>query len=499
MKNAQLYTLKFTKLIILFYLFFMNLSTAESQKCLTYGLNLNKIEYNSKLNNVDSVCSTSNKNENSYCEVILSSCFCRKNYYGENCEKIIQELKMVKSGISTGDFTLLILILLIIFPSMLIFGLFIIFFLCKDNANNSNEKTFKGAYTKRTKISNINFNNNENQNVIIKNDIEKKINSENNADNDNIDFSQQKTDNTNILLKREFNIVNNITENNITDNDDKFKYSQIPLSTERKDDNLLITIRNNTENDNDTYAYKRPGIQNLNRTTAEDYAKKFDEIEEFISQFKTSLQENFNENENFMNFIEDIFTNIENYINERDYDIKNRSAIKKIKTELQKLFNKLNGNVFNGKNYIKANNFYQIYQVIFNIIDETNIIEENNYNENYDMKKRNNFEISFNNDISAAYNKDINLNQNNIKFEVTESNRNFLHTETSYLGADTSNNEIIENKMKPPKKNFAIKSVEISKSPLIGKKKDDKNVESTNNVKTQNQIIESNQSNSNKI
>lgn len=474
----------------------MNFLVSESQKCLIYDINLNKIAYNN-LVNVDSICSNINNNNNSFCEVTLSSCFCKKNYYGENCEKKIDEVKIISGGISNSHFNILVVILILIFPSILIIGLFMIFFLCKNNPNNIKIHKIKTPYAKRKKISNINIENNENRNVIITNDIEKKINQGDHRDNNNIDFTQLRTDNTNIMFKRELNTVSNFNENNITDNDDKFKYSQIPLSTERKDDNMLITLRNNTEIDNDSSVYKRTGINNLNTITIEEYAKKFDEIEEFIYQFKSSLQENFYENENFMNFIEDIFINAEKYMNERDNHNTNKSCIKKIKTEFQKLFNKLSDNVLNGKNYLRANNFYLRYQQIFSINDETNIIEEDNSHANYEIKKKDNSDISFDHDISGAYYKENNINLNKNNLELPDSSRKNLNAETSYLPADKSNNEFLENKIKTPKKIFAIKSVEISKSP-IRTKKNEKNQESSRDRNNQHNRKESKQSNSNK-
>jgi len=497
-------------LFIALHLFLINISIINSQKCIIYDFNLNKIAYNNNYNSADSICSNYNKNENSYCEATLSSCACRKNYSGENCEIKIQEVNLINSGISTGDFTLLIVVLVIVFPLILIIGLFLIFFICRKNPNNIDDKKLNFSYSKRKNFSNnfnlknINNNINNNQNVIITNDIEKKIiNSTDNADtNINVNFTQLKTDNTNIMLKRDFNPINNITENNITTNKDyNFKYSDIPLSTERKDDNMLITLRNNTEIDNDTSAaYKRPGIENLNRITTEEYERKFDEIEEFTSQFKTSLQENFSENEYFMNFIEGIFTNTEHFMNQRDFENKNRTLIQKIKEELKKVFNKLTDNVPNGNNYLKANNFYAIYQDIFIRNNDTNIIEEDNSDIRNNMK-RSNFDISFNNDKSGVYNnRDETLNVNQINLEVPESSRNMLHTETSYLGADNSKNEILESKFKPHiKKAFAIKSVQITKSPMSARKNEEKNVElSNNNEKRQHQRNESKQSNSNK-
>lgn len=510
MKINLSFTLQnFFLVIIGFQCIFDKLILITAQKCVAFDLNLKPIIYDGGYNSVNSICKNIYNNDNLYCETTISNCACKKNFYGENCQNKIENINVINKGISSGEFTILIVILIIIFPAILIIGLVLIFFICRNNPNNTKINKTNYSINKKAKINNLNINSQNEPNF---NDIEKKINSVNNisskiGSNQN-NFNYIKTENTNILSKQELETVNNITDNNFTNNDNKYKYSQIPLSTERRDDNMLITIRNNTEIDNDTSAYKRPGIQDLNKE--ENKIKmKLDQIEVFISEFKSSLQENFTENEDFMLYIDKVFSIVENHMNQRVSKVKDREKIKKIQKEIQKVFLNLNEEIPNGKNYIKANNFFSRYEELFNNNDELNkenIIEEDEENFNKNLIKLNdksNFDLSFSynakgeisdiSDYNNKINRKENLSNNKDNFEIPGS-RNNLQSESSYLGVDNSSNEILKSKNKILKKAFAIKSVQITKSNFRGKKGEEKNVELSDTNKNSHQRNESKQS-----
>jgi len=437
---------------------------------------------------------------------------CKKEFYGQNCQEKIGTVNIINKGISNSEFTFLLLLIIFILPSLLLIGLISIFFICKNNPNNYSNKneTNKGnniLNSKRTIKNSKDFKLNdklEMNNQINFNDLERKINDEkiygdSNNYPENKDYKYLKTDNTNLLYSKNTDNLNNIT-NNLINNEDKFKYSNIQLNSDSNNinDNMLITIRNNTESDNNISEMKRPGIQLLNKTKGYNYYYKgnFNEIENFISEYKNSLYENFSENENFMIFIENNFTSIENLLNEKDYGnnhitTNNRNIIEKIKIHTQKIFTNLQEYVPNGKNYIRANNFLNRFEQIFNINDETNIIEEENSINDIGNQSRlkynynNNYDLSFNNEKGEIYNK----NNREINTLISRLNKNEnIEPEFPNIISDSNNenfninnsNNIVTNKNRVDKKAFAIKSVEITKSNFKVNKNEEKNIELSN-------------------
>lgn len=488
---------------VLIYLVSISLfSVVISQKCQFYDINLQPYIYNNaNYNSADGLCLYVNQNSNTYCGKTISSCVCKTNFYGENCDKNVTPVNLVNTGVSSGDLLLIILLLCLVFPLILIIGLFIIFFLCKDRIYDSGSDSTKNAnidaiYNKNRRVTSTVGKPERNINMISLN--------QNTDIGHNVNFketnmtSDVSNNNANNLFKRDLNVINvtesNITNDNLYGSNNNNKYSQIPLSTERRDDNMLITVRNTTdiEQDISTAAYKPTGLKDLNiRNQADnyDYARQMDEIEEFTMQFKYSLQENFGENENFMNFIDFNFTSIESLMMSREYDKK--VAIKKIKLEYDNIFERLNKNITNGAYYLKSNNFQSRYNKIFGADypsnDTPTVYEEdknNNNNTNIDRvilnRSNNNFDLSFNNersdfdknnlfnlkrqidDTSGVKDSKV-INNNSIMINKSDN----IATEDSYIDKDTSKNEILNKNNNPIKKKvFAIKSVQIVKNKL---------------------------------
>jgi hypothetical protein len=509
--------MKVNYILIFFILILFQIYLLNSQKCNIYNNDLQKI------NDETLICEKLNGNNNTYCDIKISNCICNINSYGENCEKNITGVKIVEIGITNSSFNLIVLLFLILSPVILIIGFFIIAFIYKDQEMRLPSFSFKskGIGNAKTKIKSnkvsmskskgnseefksnkiendkYNYNDNDNYNYKQYSEVAKSnINNDNTYNNNSNNLFNKKEKE---IFDRNMHKINEITDNDNYNDDDINKYSQIPLSTitdrdrYKKDDNILITLRNNTDNDlEDLSKSKVIGIEELNKSKEKNkyknkdknlffddkynennnnnndyyeeedeakeifYAEKLLEIEEFTSEFKSSLQEIFCENENFMIFIDKIFTGIENDFS-RKINMKNYIFYKS-KSELQKIFNKIINDIPNGKNYMKSNNFFIKYQKIFDIKSKDDNKRNINFEEEENLQFRNSEgEISFSKE-NIIDPKKIILNvkdkSENLDISGREENPDF----------NESHNNINKIKNRVMKKAFMIKSVEISRN-----------------------------------
>lgn len=439
--------LNMRKNLIIFVIILSEIFLIGGQKCNIYDINLHKIT------NELAICEKINLNKNTYCDTKIGNCICQTNHYGENCEKNIEDVNVIPIGITNGSFVFIVLFLLIFFPLVFIVGFFIIAFIFRNQEIN---------YPAKKKV-NISKNNKEDDKAIELNKQNFGI-IKNNLNNENINISDNSNNlyNKKITYNENNNKINN--ENEISDNN---KYSQVPLSTitDRKDENMLITLRNNTENDIDLSKSKVREMNDLNRDALFEekkdkfYGEKILEIEEFTSEFKSSLQETFSENENFMIYTDKIFTGLENEFSKKQNQRK--FIFNKSKSELQKIFNKIISDIPNGKNYIKSNNFFLKFQKIFETKDEENIDEEENI-----QFRNSDGEISFSKDNSEVnINSKKILDPNKIVLNVNEKSENLDNSGKEEISdLEESNNNINKIKNRVLKKAFMIKSVEVSRN-----------------------------------
>jgi hypothetical protein len=488
--------MKVNYIFIFLILFLSELYIIKSQKCNIYDYNLQKI------NNESTICEVINRNNNTYCDEKISNCVCNINFYGENCEKNITGVRMVEIGITNNSFNLLVLLFLIISPLILIIGFFIIAFIFRDQEMRLPSLSLKS----KIKSNKVSISKSKNKS---KGNNQEFISNQKGIDNDNDNYKQysevvkssSNNDNTynnnsnNLFNKKEKEIfdrnkhIRNEINYNDNDNENEYdnnKYSQIPLSTitdrNRKDDNILITLRNNTDNDlEDLSKSKVIGLEELNKSKNKNKIKNknlfFDdndnynynyndeeneekeiyygelllEIEEFTSEFKSSLQETFSENENFMIYIDKIFTTIENDFSRKSNTTK--FLFYKSKSELQKIFNKIIKEIPNGKNYIKSNNFSLRYKNIFDIKSK-----------DYNSDEEENLQFR-NSDGDISFSKENIIDPKKIKLNVKDNSENLdISAREEKPNYNESQNNINEIKNRVMKKAFMIKSVEISRN-----------------------------------
>lgn len=177
-------------------------------------------------------------------------------------------------------------------------------------------------------------------------------------------------------------------------------------------------------------------------------------------------------------FTDNLFTNLENTFTKNRHDRK--FIYRKSKIEFKNLFNKIEREIPNGKNYIKANNFLARYNNIFSIKEsENDIIENEEENIHYNNSDG---EISFSKDASKLNiinskvyidkEKSI-INENNIKLKIQNSEnlddsaeadddkKNNLKLNIG--GKDKNETKLNQIKNRVLKKAFMIKSVEVSR------------------------------------